>query len=120
MKTVFFHEFHHGVLQQHKLALKNYTQLRLCATYPTFTLMAHSPPVNRSARNTLLIPRPLHGHISAAHQPLAYVVEAMGDMVVWEFDKIPFALGFDAVLCDVENFVQISADILEAMQLVEY
>lgn len=82
--------------------------------------MAHSPPINHRARTVFLFPRPLHGHIGIAHQPLAYVVQAMGDVVVWEVDKIPFTLGADAVLGNLENFVQIYADILETMQLVEY
>lgn len=82
--------------------------------------MAHSPPINRKARTTLLFPRPLHGHIGATHQPLAYVVQAMGNMIVWKVNEVPFALVLDALLGDVENLVQICPDILEAVQLVEY
>ena len=81
--VVCVHELHYGILNHPISQLTRFPEHLLKPsepTHPTLTLMSNPPPIKRKPAPITLRPRPLHRHISGAHQGLPDVIKAVEDM----------------------------------------
>jgi len=81
--------------------------------------MRDSPPINRHPTPICLSPRPLHSQIRITHQRLANIVKAVVDMLFLVSEHMIVRLGRPVVLHACFEREQESANVVEAVQLVE-
>ena len=81
--------------------------------------MRDSPPINRHPTPIYLSPWPLNGQIRVTHQRLPNVVKAVVDMLFLVSEHMIVRLGSPVVLHACLEREQESANVVEAVQLVE-
>lgn len=81
--------------------------------------MGYPPPVHSKTRPIFLLLGRLDGQVGVAHQPLANIIEAVEDVVVWVVDKVALAFIVNAFLREIEYAVCEGADVPQTVQLVK-
>lgn len=88
--------------------------------YPALALVLNAPAVNSKSSSIGLLLRPLHSEVCIAHKTLADVVKAVVDMWVCMIEEHFGYVGVvGRVLCELQNGVEVDADVTETMKLVE-
>jgi hypothetical protein len=92
---------------------------KLLKTHPILTLMRNPPPIDRNPRPIRLSPRPLDRQIRLTHQRLAHIIKTMINVILLSSEQIIVSLRSGIVVYASFEREQESADVVEAVQLVE-
>jgi hypothetical protein len=84
-----------------------------------YVSQSHPPPIDRNPRPIRLSPRPLDRQIRLTHQRLAHIIKTMINVILLSSEQIIVSLRSGIVVYASFEREQESADVVEAVQLVE-